>query len=146
MTEPIDSSTPDVTEPVSSSTPSPTEDNDFDISGDDWEFGIYRPVYYNLNVFFARLVGEEACLEWEILRTPEEYNNECIAVAFVKHFNIPKEDFERANEETRIHREERGHEHLATFELYPVDLIYTFDNELINEYFLWENGPYPDPR
>lgn len=146
VTEPIDSSTPDVTEPVSSSTPSPTEDNGFDISGDDWEFGIYRPAYYSLNTFIAGLVDRDVYYEWMISRSPEEYNNECVAVAFVKHFNIPREDFERANEETRIFREEYDFIDSPSFELYPVDLIYTFDNELINEYFLWENGPYEDPR
>lgn len=143
---PVSSSTPGVTEPVSSSPPSPTEDNDFDISGDDWEFGIYRSAYYSLNTFIAGLVDRDVYYEWMISRSPEEYNNECVAVAFVKHFNIPREDFERANEEARIFREEYDFIDSPSFELYPVDLIYTFDNELINEYFLWENGPYEDPR
>ena len=34
----------------------------------------------------------------------------------------------------------------SMYEIYPIDLIFTFDNELINDYFLWENSPIPEER
>jgi len=62
----------------------------------------------------------------------------------VREFNVSKEDFVRANEARRKLLSERGDtpEDLSNFELYPVDLIYTFDNEKINEFFLWEGSIY----
>ena len=86
--------------------------------------------------------------EWQISRSWVEYYNEYIAVSFVKHFNIPNGDFEKANNEAREYLVANGYdiENDPKYEIYDVDLIYTLDNELINTHFLWENGSYEDPR
>jgi hypothetical protein len=121
------------------------------MGGDDsYHPGTYRGRYQSMPVQFAKIVGIEKYQSWISVRMEEwangneEIMNECTAVAFVKHFNVSKEDFTRANEEFKKF-------YLATpnydpedplYEVYDVDLIYTFDNQKINEYFLWENWPY----
>ena len=107
--------------------------------------GLYRPIYYSMGITYIKLVGKETYNEWENSRSEEERNNECIAVSFVKRFNIKREDIEQANKEKIAIWEEAGVDLMANaaYEVYDVDLIYTFDNEKINEFFLWENGPYP---
>ena len=104
---------------------------------------IRRPIYYSLPYSFAELVGRDVFYAWDVARyEKEEFENECIAVSFIKHFKVSKEDFTRANEVIRAQAAELGYEEHSYGEVYDVDLIYTFDNEKINEFFLWENGPY----
>ena len=107
----------------------------------------FRPIFYSLSYHYARLVDFAALREWERTRTAEEYHNVNVAVGFIQHFNISREDFERANEEKRQFEanppwggpfETQG----ATQETYPVALIFSFDNERINEFFRWENSIY----
>ena len=99
----------------------------------------YRAVYYSLDARLIALVGQEKEAIWM-----EEYKakydgeeaTEMMAVAFVEHFNISKEDFQKyVNDATafllRIEID-------VTDELYELpnpDIVYTFDNELINEYY-----------
>ena len=112
--------------------------------------GRFRPRYYMLTAPFARLLPDynpqfnNVLRDWERTRTAEEYHNECIIVGFVKHFDISREDFEKANEEMRAKWEsiDLSPADMSEYELYPVDLIYTFDNEKINEFFRWENSIY----
>ena len=54
--------------------------------------------------------------------------------------------FNGANEELLQSWLDIGHspEESSLYEVYPVDLIFTFDNEAIDEYFLWENSPIPE--
>jgi len=107
----------------------------------------YRPIYYSMSRFHIDLVDRKTYSEWQMNRVEnnrEQYENECIAVSFIREFNISKEDFARANEEVRKRLTEMGvsPEDLCDYELYPVDLIYTFNNEKINEFFLWEGSIY----
>ena len=118
-----------------------------DIEGhdlEDWSLGRFRPIYYDLSIAFVDLVDEKEYDQWYYNRTSTEYHNECVAVSFIKRFNINKEDFSRANERMRQIWKEIDHstEDGSVYELYPVDLIYTFDNNKINEFFLWENSIY----
>lgn len=111
---------------------------------DGWGVDKYRPIYYDLAGPFADIVGRSECDKWEAARNFEESQNECIAVSFIKFFNVKKEDFEQANEKLGSIWLETGStaEDNAIYEIYDVELIYTFDNEKINEFYLWENGPY----
>jgi hypothetical protein len=127
-------------------TPHPHE-TEPEYPNEDFELGPYRPIYYDLSVSYVNLVDRDEFLKWRLDRVEnnyEEYLNECIAVSFIKKFNISKDDFSKANEERRRFLEERGDspEDQSLYELYPVDLIYTFDNKKINEFFLWENSIY----
>ena len=102
----------------------------------------FRPLFYDLPGLFWVLVGNEVFLEWERNRTPEQFHNINIAMQFIQDFNISREDFEHINEEVRQNLVSRGHvpnSHF-NFEVYDVDLIFSFDNERINEFFRWENS------
>ena len=112
------------------------------------EFEKYRLIYYNLPVPFANLVGHDVYLDWYGARSTEERDNECAAVSFIKYFDITQREFERANEELRElwTSVDASPEKCSNYEIYPVELIFTFNNELINEYFLWENSPAHEER
>ena len=62
-------------------------------------------------------------------------------VSFVKYFEISREDFERCCEQKRKRleylRDELGHDiNIEGAEIPNADIIYTFDNEIINNYYL----------
>ncbi len=125
------------------------------IGGDD-EFTLddmpMRYMYYSLTYPHAQLVEDkEAYDKWydEIVVTDDM--DEMLLVSFVKQFNIPKEDFEKANEEwIKFITEVRGRTpvtppfdtaHEAELcEVPNADVIYTFDNEFIKEYYKRENA------
>lgn len=111
--------------------------------GGDFDIRRFRPLHYNMSVFFAEFVGRENYRAWRDSRSEEERESENIAVSFIRHFNVTKEDFTRLNYEALYFVESLGRNpsDSSSFEIYPVDLIFTFDNELINRYFLWENTP-----
>ena len=112
------------------------------------DIGRHRPLFYNMPAPFAELVGREVFIEWRHARSQEVRENESIAVSFVRYFGISRYEFERANEEMRQIWEAAGVSAAdsSIHELYLVDLIFTFDNELINEFFLWENSSIPAER
>ena len=116
--------------------------------GGDWDFGPYRPIYYTMAGFFADFVGRENYDNWFNSMSEEERESECIAVGYVREFGISQRQFNDMNEELLNLRLGRGNspEESSLYEVYPVDLIYTFDNEAIDEYFLWENSPIPEER
>lgn len=124
------------------------------VGGDD-EFTLddmsMRYMYYSLTYPHAQLVEDkEAFDKWyeEIVVTDDM--DEMLLVTFVKHFNIPKEDFEKANEEwIRIITEDGDTPVMPPFdtaheaeldEVPNADVIYTFDNEFIKEYYKRENA------
>ena len=141
------SAVPDISEPNADATeaaiPITEANTDHEIGCGSNVFEKYRPRYYTLPVPFVDLVGIDEYHNWHSARSPEESDNECVAVSFVKYFDITQREFERANEELRGIWESVGAspEDGPSYETYPTELIFTFDNELINEYFLWENGP-----
>lgn len=104
----------------------------------------YRSMYYWAPTFLMDLVPDEECNKWirdvntsrEILNVEPE---EMYAVSFIKHFKISREDFDKALAE----RAKKFAEHAAKgedisgeeFELLNGDILYTFDNEIINNYY-----------
>ena len=116
--------------------------------GDIFDVGRFRPIFYTLPAPFADLVGRYVHLDWALSRSDEERDNENVAVSFIRYFNISREDFTKANEQLRLMWESIGAsaQYSSAFELYPVDLIFTFDNELINEHFLWRNSIVEEER
>lgn len=125
----------------------------------------YRRIYYdNISVFFAVLVDRDELYEWSTEYYAKNPNADGLfekgeeitepktmrIVDFIKHFNIPKEEFEEANK-TWCHRmikwgdvpvmNPKDYKEQEEFEVYNVDIIYTFDDEIINAYY--ERGEYP---
>ncbi|MCI9448902.1 MAG: hypothetical protein HFE30_01445 [Clostridiales bacterium] len=105
--------------------------------------------------FLLDLVDREAANSWyNDVVVPNIENNtepqEMYTVSFVKHFKISKEEFEQANEQRKLLFEkfrvvngddisDEGHE------IYNADIIYTFDNNIINNYYRRDICTYSNP-
>lgn len=94
------------------------------------------------------LVGEKEFDRWydEIY----EFNpDKSQVVSFIQYFNISKEAFEKTNLQMAKSFAEFNHtmrpmdyENQQTYEIYNADIIYTFDDDIINEYYLTPDYPY----
>ncbi len=129
----------------------------------------YRRIYYTygssgLDVYFANLVSDEEYDEWMKQYYSKQPPNDGIfevgekiteptrmkIVDFVMYFDIPRDVFEEANN-TRCHEmikwgdvpvmNPKDYKEQEEFEVYNVDIIYTFDDKIINAYY--ERGEYP---
>ena len=107
----------------------------------------YRSIYYTiLSGEFADLV--EGYMKWEA-DFEESINTsefpEMMLVTFVKSFGIPKEKFEEAIRNYMNHNIKYDIDMtFAPFEPPNADIIYTFDNKIINAYYRWKNPVEPD--
>ena len=113
-----------------------------DYGGSHLYIGRFRDAFYSLPAPFIDLVGWELHDPWCESRSPEERENESVIVSFIRYFNISREQVEQANEEMQRIAEAWG----LVSNPYPVDLIFTFDNERINDYFRWHNSPRVSER
>ena len=106
----------------------------------------YRARYYTLYAPFVQLVGREACREWWETIDSSSSATSMVMLQFVRHFNITREQFDKANLETaRIIRDKldgrpcmrpMDYANQETDEIYNADIIYTFDEDIINAYYL----------
>jgi len=72
-------------------------------------------------------------------------NQEMVLVTLIKHCNISKQDFERAVEKVVEQYIAAGADMTKEDNEIPnPDIIYTFDNEIINAYYRRENPVVPD--
>jgi len=128
-------------------------DDGSDIGGGEIVQEKYRQCYYNISYQLSLLVDENELKAWEeetYAKDPNE-TNEMVVKLFVQHFNISKEDFERANlEAAKVlydpnspppSMNPKDYVNQEMYELYNADIIYTFDDEIINNYYL--SGEYP---
>lgn len=113
----------------------------------------YRDICYWYPTFLGDLViNSEEKSKWfeEVVRTDESNNtepDELYVVSFVKRFHISKEDFEKACEERiRLLKERHpiDHMNLEVAEVFNADIIYTFDNNIINTYYRRDICTYTD--
>ena len=100
----------------------------------------YREAYYYIGGSFSDLVDVYAFEQWAdaYWNSHSDYvePEEMFLVAFIKHFNIPREQFEIALEKFVHNRIAHGLDLTdETNEPPNPDIIYTFDNEIINEYY-----------
>lgn len=112
------------------------------------ESGKYRQRYNNVPYDFVILVGEKEFDRWydEVY----EFNpDKSQIVSFVQYFNISKEVFEKTNlqmaksfAEFNPTMRPMDYENQQTYEIYNADIIYTFEDEIINEYYLTPEYPY----
>lgn len=114
----------------------------------------YRNNYYQIPVFFAEIIDSDVFLAWEKEYYANNYADETnvmVMVAYIKEFNISKEDFERANFEyakfidevySHICLNPQDYADQEMQEIYNADIIYTFDNEIINKYYLGIDYPF----
>ncbi len=111
----------------------------------------YRTRYYNVPYQFAQLVGVERYWEWSDLYNTEnpDDTNEMVIKKFVQYFNISREQFEKANlafakvlaegVDIDIFLNPKDYADQEIYEIYNSDIIYTFDDEIINEYYTTPN-------
>ncbi|MBR5562491.1 MAG: hypothetical protein IKW12_04995 [Clostridia bacterium] len=116
--------------------------------------GKYRNNYYQIPVFFAEIVDRNVFDAWEkeyYLNNYPDNTNVMVMVDFIKEFNISKENFEKANLKyakfidelySHICLDPQDYADQEMQEIYNADIIYTFDNELINEYYLGIDYPF----
>ncbi len=111
----------------------------------------YRQRYYAIPYEFVSIVDREKYKEWkkEVLTQSENDTNVMRMVRFIKYFNISKEVFEKTNlqmaksfAEFNPTMRPMDYENQQTYEIYNADIIYTFDDEIINEYYLTPDYPY----
>lgn len=112
------------------------------------ESGKYRQRYNNVPYDFVILVGEKEFDRWydEIYKFNPDKSQ---IVSFIQYFNISKEVFEKTNlqmaksfAEFNPTMRPMDYENQQTYEIYNADIIYTFDDEIINEYYLTPDYPY----
>ncbi len=114
----------------------------------------YRDRYYSVPYQFAVLVGTDTFWEWDSQYDSEEYaaNDKMVIKEFVQYFNISREDFDRANLEfakvvikgfggTPV-MNPKDFANQEIHEIYNSDIIYTFDDTIINDYYLSPDYPY----
>ncbi len=108
----------------------------------------YRVRYYSVPYQFVLLVGEDEYNEWKALnsdKTTDELNEMKIK-RFIQHFNISREDFDKANLEfakvlkgefdINLMMSPKDYADQEIEEIFNADIIYTFDDEIINNYYL----------
>lgn len=116
------------------------------------EVKYYRDNYYSVAAPFVYLVGKEVYREWKGKQPDPDETNVMLMVNFIRDFNISREDFNKANLEYawRIKyllngtpvMNPKDFANQEDEEVYNADIIYTFNNELINEYYLTPDYPY----
>ena len=99
------------------------------------------------------MVDQDELSEWEaeIYKTDPDETNKMTMVLFIQHFNFYHEDFARTNlslAKDFVEMEEKptmkpqDYENQQPYEIYNSDIIYTFDDEIINEYYLTPDYPF----
>lgn len=110
----------------------------------------YRVRYYSVPYQFKLLVSEDAYQDFEnqTEKTTDELNEMKIK-RFVQYFNISREDFDKTNLEfakvlkgdfdINLMMNPKDYADQEIEEIFNADIIYTFDDEIINEYYLSPN-------
>lgn len=110
----------------------------------------YRQRFYTISAPFVACVGRKECDDW--LETVDFSKEVMVMKLFVEHFNISREDFDKANLELakRIKNgldcppcvNPKDYANQEDDEIYNADIIYTFDDDIIREYYLTPDYPY----
>lgn len=114
---------------------------------DDYKFTRkYRIIYYQICGEFTDLLPEDArqdFMNWADEESKKngygENQNEMLLVSFVKRYNISRTDFDKAVKAYVDARNKTGEDLYSEENEVPNgDIIYTFDNEIINRYYRYE--------
>ncbi|MBR6940610.1 MAG: hypothetical protein IKH65_07390 [Clostridia bacterium] len=112
----------------------------------------YRSAFYSVPASFISLVNRNEFNEWFNTIDNTSSAEEMVMKQFVLHFNISRKDFDKANfkmaETIRDYFSEKPCLNPKDFanqeddEIYNADIVYTFDDEIINTYYLSPDYPY----
>ena len=106
--------------------------------------GVYREIYSVIPSQFVWLVDSEEYENWE---KSVNASGGMAIMQFVEHFDISREEFDSANKAYEAYinstfgvslREKPANETDEKFEIFNADIIYTFDRETVNGYYLAE--------
>ena len=152
-----DNKSKDISAKNESSTASDSDDKlsiTNDIGGGDLSLTKYRSIYCDIPRPFSNLVDLYEFEEWyDIIMKNNPNETEIMPMKlFIEEFNISREDFDRANLEwTKIiidgfdgipMMDPQDFANQETDEVYNADIIYTFDDEIINNYYLSHEYPF----
>lgn len=106
----------------------------------------YRYLYYSYRIKFETLLSAEQKADWwEFYSEDVKRNNygelqeEMLLVTMIKRYNIPKEAFQSVVDYYIQLCQELDQDMLhEEYEIPNVDVIYTFDNEIINRFYRYE--------
>ena len=112
----------------------------------------YRHRFYSVYYPFVEIVGEETYDAWKESLNESSDSEIMLMLQFVQYFNITREQFDKANLETaKIIRDKldgrpcmrpMDYTNQEDDEIYNADIIYTFDEDIINAYYLGPDYPY----
>lgn len=131
-----------------------TEEND--IGGGSLGLSKYRSRYYSIPVFFGNIIKSDEYYPWylEVMEYNANETNVMPMKLFIQEFGITREEFDKANlKYAKLIKAEDGlggepvmdpqdFANQEIFEVYNADIIYTFDDEIINNYYLSHDYPY----
>lgn len=125
-----------------------------DVGGGDLGLLKYRMDYYDIPAPFAKIIDSEVFEPWyeKVVKENPNETNQMVMKRFIEHFNVSREDFDRANLEWAkiIVKDFKGEPMMnpqdfsnqETDEVYNADILYTFDDEIINNYYLSHDYPF----
>lgn len=126
--------------------------NESDVGGGVIRVQKYRSAFYSVPAPFVDLIDRSVYFEWEETIDITETAETMVMSQFVQHFGITREQFDKANLKwAKIVKDKlfglpcinpMDYANQEHDEIYNADIIYTFDDELIREYYLSPDYPY----
>lgn len=106
----------------------------------------YRYIYYGYCLHFVNLLSDEQRADWWEFSEEDgkrtnygEYQEEMVLVTMIKRYNIPKEAFQKVVNKCVQIEQKLGLDLMCERDEIPnADIIYTFDNEIINRFYRYE--------
>lgn len=112
----------------------------------------YRAMFYSVPAPFVNLVGRETFFNWRETIDATSTAETMVMSQFIQHFGITREQFDKANLEwAKGIRDNldgvpcinpKDYANQITDEIFNGDIIFTFDDDLIREYYLSPDYPY----
>lgn len=141
--------------PISTTTPlliQQTLNNESDVGGGIMKVHKYRAMFYSVPAPFVNLVGKEVFFAWRETIDATSTAKTMVMAQFIQHFGITREQFDKANLEwAKGVRDNldgipcinpKDYANQITDEIFNGDIIFTFDDDLIREYYLSPDYPY----
>ena len=126
--------------------------NESDVGGGVITVQKYRHRFYSVPEPFISLVDRNAYFEWENTIDITSTAETMVMSQFIQHFGITREQFDKANLEwAKIIKDKlfgvpcinpKDYANQEDDEIYNADIIFTFDDDLIREYYLSPDYPY----
>lgn len=144
--------TPNLISTTSSLSTQQITNNESDVGGGVLRVYKYRDMFYSVPAPFVNLVGKENFFAWRETIDATTTAETMVISQFIQHFGITREQFDKANLEwAKGIRDNlygipcinpKDYANQMTDEVFNADIIFTFDDDLIREYYLSPDYPY----